>query len=395
MAIGTPVTLGSNTATYGSASSVTMTTVANIVAADLVVVGILLNNGAMSTVTSVSDGTNSYTKANNAVAGGFTDVEIWYKENATAVGSGATITANFSPAETTAGNGAAISAVRITGIVVASALDKTATATGTTGTSLTATTASLSQITEIAIGCAAIVNVAQIYSGASGFTNVHNLTPVGNGRFTFDYDIVAATTAIAFSPTWALGSSRISAVVATFKGFDVVNVNVTGVVGTGAVGTVTPGVQPTTSGVAGTGQAGTVTTQSTAIALPITGVQATGQAGNVVPTVLSAGGGVAGVGIAGTVTPSPAAVLAGAAAAGQVGTLFGSPSISISGVSGSGQAGVVTTIEGAVLIGVSGTGSANQVFPIGTPPVNRAPLLIPSQNGLPASLWLGNPNNGG
>lgn len=59
------------------------------------------------------------------------------------------------------------------------------------------------------------------------------------------------------------------------------------------------------------------------------------------------------------------------------------------GVYGTGQVGTVNQNLGPSIMGVAGVGAAGQAFAITPSPIHRPPLLIPSMDGYPASLWLG------
>jgi hypothetical protein len=350
MAIGTPVSLGTQTTSGGSfnTNTITLTTSAAIVAADLVVVDIQIANTSVLTVSSVSDGTNTYSKAVAQDNAGTDNHEIWYVANAAAKATSSTITVTMSGSGDSS-NGATIEAFRVTGITATTPLDQTQKQSATTA-SPTVTTGTLSQAVEIAFGASWRGNGTPTYTEASGFSNLVNALTVGNGngKASVAYQIVAATTALTYAPTWST-SGRCQTLIATFKGSTDANVNVTGVSGTGAAGTVVPTVSPTTTGVSASGAAGSV-----AITL---GPQL--------------------VGVAGT---------------GQVGSLIPSPFTFISGVTGTGFAGDVTVTKGPQPVGVAGIGIAGDVFPIPPAPRNRPPLLIPQQNGVPASLWLGSTN---
>lgn len=143
------------------------------------------------------------------------------------------------------------------------------------------------------------------------------------------------------------------------------NINITGVQATGAAGTAIAEVDTgALTGVVGSGAAGTAVAQVSAFA---TGVFGSGQVG--VLTIQQGPVGVQGNGFAGTATASVSAFITGVSGAGAAGTLFG--------------------INGVTITGVSGFGFAGDVYPIPPAPRNRPPLLIPQENGLPASLWLG------
>lgn len=191
----------------GASTTVALTAGANIVAGDLVVV-IVSIYGAGRTVSSITDGTNTYTKATGSNISNF-DVEIWYKENATAVTS-PTITATLSSSSSFR----AIGACRVTGAKVASSLDIAGTPAGGTSTSASFATGTLSQAAEIIFGAIG-VDAAASYTGASGFTNL--FAQSGSGEWTMlDYQIVASTTTVTFAPAWG-GSHQYTGMVASFK----------------------------------------------------------------------------------------------------------------------------------------------------------------------------------
>ena len=217
--IGTPTVIASFGSGVVNVSSITTTTSAAIVSGDLVIIEVYMNASNAVDVSSISDGTNSYSLAvredNLAQTGN--EVEIWYKANATAVGSGATITVDLS-GSTGASSGIAIVGAQVSGVLTSSPLDQTAGAQGTTAASLTMTTSSLAKANEIAFGIAAIIG-PETYDGASGFNNLTSgETSAGNGEAWLDYKVVASMTGVTYAPTWATGSSRVTAAVATFKG---------------------------------------------------------------------------------------------------------------------------------------------------------------------------------
>lgn len=211
MAIGTPVSIGTSTST-GVHSSNAVTTTVNILNGDLVVVAIEINsNAAVPTVSTVSDGTNTYTFAARATPTNENN-EIWYCSNCVAVSSGATITANWSGSNGGAGAAHSIAACRISGIVAASALDKTNTQAGALASPST-TTGVLSQAVEIVIGyfCA---QGAETQS--AGFANINSTNQSGNLNF-LDYQIVSSTASVTYNPSQPSAVTE-SLVVATFKG---------------------------------------------------------------------------------------------------------------------------------------------------------------------------------
>lgn len=222
--IGTPVSIGSNE--QSTISSLTMTTSGAIPAGSLALVFIEINKSTAISVSSVSDGTNSYTLARTSTwdVNTFVTYEIWYKANASAVGSGATITATLSA---TAGNTNLIAAAYVTGVLTSSPLDKVNS--GTTGCSglspNSGSTGTLTIANEIVFGgtggYVSPVTAAVISVESSGFTQLHNV--VGSStRFLNHtaYRIVNATTAQTYNPTvgGSATASCFGTVIASFKG---------------------------------------------------------------------------------------------------------------------------------------------------------------------------------
>ena len=220
--IGVPASLGATgNDALGAVASFSHTTTAAIVAGDLVVIGVLVGSNYSVTVASVSDGTNSYTKLDTTGIFTATEVSLWYKENASAVASSATITATFSVATTGASNYSAIAVARVTGIAASSSADKFQHASGGTVASVTATTAALTQAKQMAFGTAAYFNGSHVvYNGASGFTNIVAGSSTTNVRVELDYQgTLFSTGAVSYVPTFASSVTRLGGVVGTFKGF--------------------------------------------------------------------------------------------------------------------------------------------------------------------------------
>ena len=216
--IGTPVALGTPVFTGGTPSSVSMVTTQNIVSGDLVVIGTAVRSNILRTYTGCTDGTNTYTQAAGANGGDASDtMNIWYKENAAAVSSGATITCTLNAAVTGASNGAFLFANRVTGILTSSSLDQTAT-NNTTAPTATVTSGTLSQSNEIAFGITGTWGAsATVSAEGASYTNSGFINGVAGG-LNLAYRIVAATTAQTYAPTWT-GTSTVSTSIATYKGF--------------------------------------------------------------------------------------------------------------------------------------------------------------------------------
>jgi len=216
-AIGIPTnnSIGSVVSPSGNTASITITTTANIVTGDLVVVAFAVASNPLRTVSSVSDGTNTYTRAfaiNDA--GPFYNLEVWYKENAAAVSPGASLTATLSGL-TAGSNGYGAAAFRVTGILASGSLDKTATQAAVTSAP-TATTAALVQPVEIAIGASYTADSTRTYTEASGFTNLFNFVGGATSRIGIGFKIVSSAAAVTYNPTLS-GSGTNQLGVATFK----------------------------------------------------------------------------------------------------------------------------------------------------------------------------------
>lgn len=161
-----------------------------------------------------------------------------------------------------------------------------------------------------------------------------------------------------------------------------VTIALTGVTGTGSVGTLTANVSYAPTGVAGTGNTGTllanvsyglsgneatggVGTEVSNVSYGLTGVSGTGAVGNV-----SAGGDVTsaitgneGAGGVGSLTSGVSYALTGVSSTGAVGDLAVSPDVVLylTGVSGSGEVGSLTAVGGeAVVNAFGGRGRASR-----------------------------------
>lgn len=228
MPIGTPVGIGIGQGSTVASTTVAMTTTGNIVSGDLVVVAVFNNTTLGPTATAVSDGTNSYTKATSLKTVN-TDVSIWYAANATAVGSGGTITATFSGVGGS-GSAASMAASRVTGILSVAALDKVASSAALASDTTTATTATLSEATEIAFGVSSVVSgsAGTGYTGAAGFTNTSTSGATGNGVVSLDYKQLSSQTAVVYTPIWGASGSNIMALVGTFRAQEFSSVSLPG-----------------------------------------------------------------------------------------------------------------------------------------------------------------------
>lgn len=222
IALQAPVSIGTNSAAAG-ATSLTVATTGAIPAGSLAIVAIYIIKNSAISVSSVSDGTNTYALARTSTwdTNTFVTVELWYKANASAVGSGATVTATLSAA--TSSGDSLISTGYVIGALTAAPLDKvnsgSSGATPVTNTS-SGSTGTLTITNEIALGLTGgytSPSAAVSFTEATGFTVFTNQASSTRYFLHVGYQIVNATTALTYQPTLtnpALGA----AVITTFKG---------------------------------------------------------------------------------------------------------------------------------------------------------------------------------
>jgi hypothetical protein len=204
--IGTPVGIGSLNKDSSSALTAVITTTGNIVSGDLVVIAVsCLLSGSIS---SISDGTNSYALAGTAAASnGSGRVEIWYKGNCTAVSSGASVTVTFSGSTQYVSAGIA----RVPNAKVAP-LDKSA-----NGTALPVATGVLSFADEVVFGAVGGFNFTGVSPESTGFTTIYTINNAGQVSGNFAYDAVGATTSVSYNPTVTGSGGNLVYAVASFS----------------------------------------------------------------------------------------------------------------------------------------------------------------------------------
>jgi hypothetical protein len=201
-AIGTPTTLGSQN--VGGSASCGITTTANIVAGNLVVVA-FARNGTQG-ISSVSDPSNTYTASGQGQA--FTD--IWYCLNAVAVSSGSLITVQFAGSETEI----FACAAQVSGIT---AYDSgAANGNNGNGTSLSVTTGTLAKSSEIIFGAGGC-KTTLTFTESSGFTNLYNLSNA-SASIALGYKIVFSNAAVTYNPTLTSSVVTLNVVAAPFEG---------------------------------------------------------------------------------------------------------------------------------------------------------------------------------
>ena len=218
MAIGTPVSLGSNTSTGTGLTSLALSIGSAIAVGDLVIVAFHSDGATAVSATSVTDPSgNTYQRAAQSTSGTY-NFELWYAFNCAAVASG-NITVTWTPANSGGGPSIMVAAARVTGISLGNPLDKTATQAATT-TTPTVSTGTLSQAIEIVIGGSS--HQGGSYSQSSGFSSIATVGPTNGDVMNWSYQIVAATTSVTYAPTWGV-SLPTRTFVASFKGQQVIS----------------------------------------------------------------------------------------------------------------------------------------------------------------------------
>lgn len=208
--ISAPVSIGTNGAN-------TLTTTANINAGDSVFVQIMFFNGAgVKSVSSVSDGTNSYIKlvgANDGSGGSAWGQEVWWKANATAVGSGATITVSWTggnPTNTT------VNAATVTGLIAAPLDQNPAGVFNASTNTPTVPTGALAQSVELVLGFNGSFRASNSETN-SGFTNVNHTGGANTGTQYMDYVITSTSSSVTDQPVWTGTAGEVFTMVASFK----------------------------------------------------------------------------------------------------------------------------------------------------------------------------------
>jgi hypothetical protein len=180
----------------------------------------------MPTVSSISDGSNSYSKAaaiheDDSAANRHSDHEIWYVANAASLPSSSTITVTIPAASQRVLS--AINGVQVSGILTSSPYD-TAGATnsdgGTLPSSPTVTTGTLAQANTIVFGANAndMPSVGGTFTEDASFTNLfnNNSEPFGSWAISLGYRIVGSTAAVTHNPSLSATGSWLE-IAAPFK----------------------------------------------------------------------------------------------------------------------------------------------------------------------------------
>ncbi len=237
--------------------------------------------------------------------------------------------------------------------------------TGAVGTAVPSVTVALTGV--LATGAVGSVSASApgtaTLSGVTGTTATGVVTPsaikgiTGNGA-TAAIGAVGANVSVAL--TGVSGTGAVGSV--AFGG------SVVALVGVGAAagsGTVAPGTTVAITGVSAAGAVGSVATPGGGV---LVGVSATGDVGTVTPSVSRSVSGVGSAGAAGAVAPVVAVGLTGVAATGAAGSVsVGTVVVAISGNQATGAAGSLSVVVLRALVGVQATGAAGLVAPLGTP----------------------------
>lgn len=144
-----------------------------------------------------------------------------------------------------------------------------------------------------------------------------------------------------------------------------ITVALSGVSGTGSVGSLSPAFSLGATGVAATGSPGSL---SPALSLGLTGLNATGSPGSLSPGGTFTASGVAAIGSVGDLIAIASIPLTGVGGTGSVGSM--SPTmetfVALTGVSASGAIGNLNAAITLALTGVTGAGSPGSLMPVGS-----------------------------
>ena len=218
--IGTPVSLANAISTAAARTTFSFTTGTSIPAGALVVVAVQAGFAVAQTISSITDGTNSYSAFVTNAFDASTQLmgAVWYKENAAAVSSGATITATFSGS--TIAQPTIVQVAYFTGIALASAIDASNTSTSVnTTTYASGSSGALAQAKETVVGFVGMYNANATITESTGFSNI-GTTAQGAGSFfqsRLSYTTVGTTTALNYQPSPSTATYG-KCFIATFRG---------------------------------------------------------------------------------------------------------------------------------------------------------------------------------
>jgi hypothetical protein len=190
------------TATGASGTSVTLK---NVAAGDLVV--LVIGTAAATTVTSISDGVNTWTAATDAVAVSTKRVEYWQTRNVSATAS-LVITVTLSGADTQGIIARSYSAVNTT-------VDGHTTATGSGSSLTTANVTTTASASSLVIGWGGQTAVTAGLTVGAGFSAMTNLTVSGTFNIGAEDKLVASPTSTAMvmggdGTSWGCGVATYS-----------------------------------------------------------------------------------------------------------------------------------------------------------------------------------------
>lgn len=211
MAIGTPTSLGFNQ-TAASGTTVVLTTTAASAAGNTIIVPCHVGSATV-TITGVTDSVgNTYTKDNELLPATNQHIYIFRCSNASALGSGGTITVTISSSSTAQ---RAIHAISVSGLATSSAKDTSSTNEATSAVWTSGSTGTLAQNEELAVALA-YVNSATANTADGSWPETQDTQISTNRRFISVYQITAATTAL--NATGTAGNAAWGAIVVTYKG---------------------------------------------------------------------------------------------------------------------------------------------------------------------------------
>jgi hypothetical protein len=198
-----------------------MTTNAAINAGDLVIVAFAAQGTTSGvSLTSVTDGTNTYSLVGGVSNGTSIDTELWVSPNSQAAGSGVTITAHISSA-TGVGAGQNVQAAAVSGMnaTLTDVNDGPTLHSSivTASTSTSTATGALKQGAELIVGQSLVSVSTASETQASGFANIVTSSAGALDKFALDYQIVNSAASVPYNPTWSL-SGTISQIVIGLRG---------------------------------------------------------------------------------------------------------------------------------------------------------------------------------
>lgn len=191
---------------------------------------------------------------------------------------------------------------------------------------------------------------------ASGWTSLGTTTNNSEGARLSSANSPGASTTTLTDPSPDYSSVAVFAIKSAATG----SIALTGVSGTGSVGSVSPSTSKALTGNAGTAAVGSVVPT---VSKALTGNSATGGIGSVSPSTQKALTGNAATGAVGTLTPTTSLLISGVSGTGGVGNVGVSISIPFTGVEATGQVGNVTAPGGQTITGVSGAGQVGNLSP--------------------------------